>query len=235
MKKYVIFLLVILLLILSTIGYIGITSSEFIPYTEDYLEQYRDFLQYSLGDFELLHEGTGGENFFGTAWEWQTWHVQFVHQNGEENTFFFSNHEPMGLAVARHAEQIGNAQLTELTDAMGGHLAALDHVNSISISLHFQGQAAQLTDPQSGLRLSYPITWQTLLEDWDFMLRIAVRSRSETYPEALAEMKELVRALAHDTEQDQIEVHFTHWSSDESSRHFSRFQYDRQADMFLTV
>ena len=237
MKKYIILVLVAIVLIVAIGGYIsmlwfaGVFQTEYVHFTEDYLEQYGDFLQHSLSDFVLLHEGTGGDDFLTTVWRWRTWRVQFTHQNGEEKTFFFTNHQPMFDTVAHYARQIGDAQLEERRYEVDAYLASLDHVDSIFLALPFFGDPAHLTDPQHGLRLSYPITWQALIEDWGFVLRAVVHSRSESRPEALEEMKQLIRILAYYTEQEQIDVHFIHWPSEESSRH-SRFQYNRQADTF---
>ena len=135
----------------------------------DFLRQYGDYLQYSLGDFELLDAGEGifcDSTNFSARW----WSVQFIDENGVEQTFGFNNVYSMGDFVARH---VGNIASETLSNHIENHyLMTLDHINRTSSRLKFQADQSRnmrdydrLTDPYNGIQIRYFLDARILLDE----------------------------------------------------------------------
>ena len=112
MKKRITFVLG-LLLIFSITGCITTTQI-----TEDFLENYSAFLDYSLGEYTLLETTRGRRGASMGFWAnnviYQIWRLEYTDHDGETRIFRFTNGDRLGgmenqvLAIAR---EIGNDTL----------------------------------------------------------------------------------------------------------------------------
>ena len=78
--------------------------------TENYLARYERFLNYSLGEFEVIIDGELRDAGDVSPKTWHEWIVEYTHQNGEEHQFQFTNNASkngntadFGRLVLRHA------------------------------------------------------------------------------------------------------------------------------------
>ena len=75
--------------------------------SEDYLIRYERFLNYSLGEFEVIIDGELRDAYPVSPKTWLVWELQYTHQNGEIRNFSFSDtrHHTTGFGrlVLRHA------------------------------------------------------------------------------------------------------------------------------------
>ena len=205
----------------------------------DLLRLHDDYLQYSLGDFELLNAGEGlyccSTNLSG---RW--WGVQFIDENGVEQTFGFNNVHGMGNSVARH---VGRSASEALLNHIEDHyLVSLDHLNDITIRLEFQADQSshlrdydRLTDPYKGIQLRYFLDARILLHEWDFkFLDLTISSDSEySFEEVFEEVEGLIRNIAIYLELDSLCFLILHTTNLENRQTFWRF--DQTTDGFYQV
>jgi len=193
----------------------------------DFLEIYNDFLRYSLGDFDLVHEGTDGDRFHRSVSRWRIWALRFEDEDGEERYFTFNNISQNHFirSVIYQAQRIGASQFL-------GEVDAANHRN-VFHSLRFQSdipfayrEYERLIDPQSGIRLS-SVTWRELMEDWGFAVSVRVHSRDA---DMLEFTKELVRVLSDYVAQDYVDVEFVTW---QPHYRVMRFSYCRHSNEFI--
>jgi len=215
-------------------------SSSPVISMDDHLEIYQDFLQHSLGDFELLEYGVRSRDSGMVRYRW--WRVQFIDENGEDQVFTFDT-RPMAWQVAEAAaSQVDEEELATLAiDLRENHLENSEHLSEITLSVRFQnglrvheGDWEQLLDPNDGLQLSTLITAQSLMEEWGFYPTVEIRSRSES-SDAIEEMEMFMRDLADYFNQDIILVTFTRTRWLLSDRDPEHFTYDRQTDSFRST
>jgi len=233
MKKYIKTFFIILVIVTILFGIRDILSPQgFLTRTRirtDFLRQYNDYLQYSLGDFKLLNSGEGlvcTSTNLSARW----WSVQFIDENSVEQTFSFSNLHSMGSNVARHVGS--NASKALSNHVVAHYLTNLDHLSSITTRLEFQADQLRhlrdyyrLVDLHNGIQLKYFLDASTLLHEWDFnFIDLTISSNSEySFEEVLEEVEELIRNIAIYLELDSLCFRFLHTTNRENRGTFWRF------------
>ena len=203
--------------------------------TEDSIDIYHDFLQHSLGNFDLIEEGRGWHDSTNTYYRW--WRLEFLDTNGQTRVFEFDNWISMGEQVANYIRRLSQDEFVR--EVIETNIANSDDLQFAYLTLHFQiGRARQemtfdhLTHPETGLQLMDTLEVEYLINQWEFTPRIRVESRVEDATEdTFAQMEKLVRVVAEDLDLDEILVFWGYWV--ESVRRMSHFRYDRQADIFI--
>lgn len=204
-------------------------------FTDDYLVMYEDFLQHSLGDFEVIGHGERWNSSSNTYSLW--WEVEFIDETGAVRTFLFSNGSRMGSFVTGASmRHFGRDMLAyEVREEL---LEESDYLERISVALRFQYDRLErdvdfslLTNPTYGIQLSKNWTAQQLLDEWDFNLYINLVSWTYDLETAIYEMETTIRTFADYFNQNVVYGTFTIWLDGE--RHFNRFVYEREANQFM--
>jgi len=84
-------------------------------FEEDYLDKFGPYINYSLGEFEIIANGESRSSEWASipiAVTYKSWTLQYERQNGEVSTFTFNNYSgndifDFGRDVIRHAAAIG--------------------------------------------------------------------------------------------------------------------------------
>ena len=205
-------------------------------HTENYLRTYRDFLNYSLGDFEVIYDGTDSvhQQWRGTTDTYRLWHLQYMRENGEEKEFRFNNMNNMYESVIRTAGNIGSDSLIN-SDMVHNYFSeaefGLDHSQPTSVVFYMRPAAdlpiqrtwqsaprpadieyaqpadpSAVTDSENGLQLS-SVTSKQLVDDWGLTLQVYVTHRGEEdYADVVERLQAMLRTLSTYLGQDYIEV-----------------------------
>jgi len=179
-------------------------------FTQDYVRIHSDFLHYSLGDFEVIGEGTDEDRFWNDRAFIKWWTLRFTRQDGNEHTFHFRNSSSFGSSVTRLAGRFGEEELLAITE----NYFSPNAVTNVSVSMNFQHgkrhnelDFSHVLDPQSGLQLQSVTAKE--LADWDFTLLITANaSDHENYIDTVERFKDMTRALANYSGQERVEVRF---------------------------
>ena len=223
MKKLAFFLLSLVLVAF----FAGCFIFDFL---EDYYNRNRQFLSYSLGEYEIIvnDERTNGPHPYQTK---RVWELQFTRQNGEEGQFrfvscsftnprFYTQVVSSAIWMARddiHRE-LANRYFAEeeLTAAAGTHTRDLP----VRVELGPEApwfdrsiiSSARVLNRQNGLRL-YSVTPQELVFDWGVRFRIIVRVYiDEDYAEVFERLQAMTRTLSDYLGQDQIRIRLVQWN-----------------------
>ena len=247
MKKYIaMFSAVLLITLISGCFY---TS-------EDYLIRYEQFLNYSLGEFEIVIDGEI-ESWDVSPKTWKVWELQYTHQSGEVRDFRFTNlSSNFGRIVLHHAilntgyeiereiarQYFEDEELVEIVVLQSDfyNIQAVSQISLLQIMGRNRtgGSRTDVINRRNGLRL-YAITPQELVSNWNVTFGISVFIRdNEIYEYMIDQTKEMVRTLSAYLEQDQVEVffRFRDWDFD-GEIPFEDFHliYSRETDNFEVV
>jgi len=192
---------------------------------ENYTRTHRDFLHYSLGNYEV--ERVQSRTVDGIRYT--VWHIHYQRQTGEDTVLVLNNQFPFEHLLMLHAERWASDTLTEEFTNRYFPSETLDILGaSIWSREFFSGRHSpppHLSDPQNGLRLRY-MTPQELVSDWEFIFEIEAGASDQ---EMIEVFKAMTRSLATYLGQNYINVSFYI-----TNRHGSSFwgQYNKQTDIF---
>ena len=240
MKKY-------LALLLMTLILISLAACSTTRHTTNVYRSYRDFLSYSLGEYEIIEERTRRVTdgpIIGSSVEYRIWELEYERQNGEVSVFQFNNRSgSIAWDFIRHAEEIVAEDLMREIINDSFEPASL---RDITVLVQIQGAIpweerdrsfTRELDSQTGLRL-YSVTPQELLDDWNATIRVEARGYYDhgNYMSTIESLEAVTRVLADYLELDRIEVRFALFMSRQNltPRRDVSFHgyYNRETDTF---
>jgi len=173
--------------------------TERTTFDDSRFNEYRSFLDYSLGDFRIVRESTArdlqGEPQFGMrSTRWTVWELEYQRQDGETRSFTFDNRFSMGAHLIGATSEIMQEEISdiisnnlklrpftnapEITPTFRGAVGVVPSRTSIVVSLDIGLEGIEDTDilnPETGIQL-YSVTTQSLMDNFYLdLISIAVR------------------------------------------------------------
>jgi len=184
-----------------------------INYDNDHFRDYRVFLNYAFGDFQLVEERRGsdlqGEPQFGMRWHrYRIWEIAYTQPDGEAGTFIFNNRTAMRTQVRVAAFEIANADMADvianylnsfvITGSNTGVVqGAIFRAARVTLDFDFVDiNDVNILCSKAGLQLGTATT-QSLMADWGLGLnRITVRQMQTPSVVRVRNLMDMVGALS---------------------------------------
>jgi hypothetical protein len=243
MKKYFLFLIVAFVFLSFAGCYFSLlpkTPTE--EYTENYLEIYHEFLNYSLGNYVVVSKHTKRiPSLMSNSIIYTEWTLRYTRYDGEVRTFSFDNFgEGYGRIAHNLVKEAGSIWVDcieqDIINQYFGPLAmnplARNPRLSIKPILLTAEKHNEILSPQSGLSL-HSITLPELQIKWDITYSVAVEALEYEHNfDILERFKAMIRTLSEYTGHNRTVFGLSVYGEDGLEKLVFRGYYDKQTDTF---
>ncbi|WP_044642635.1 hypothetical protein [Risungbinella massiliensis] len=161
---------------------------------EDYTKIYKQFLNYTLGEWKVVHSGEEIAESYMPQIKYKTWEIVYTDKNGAEQKILIDNLHPISRSLERHLDQVYIKELfKKVTDLPSTYLSDAQIEHQTTSELAYEQNPDKFFDNYKDIYKFKEWSLQSVYENSAMYLTVYYDLRDDkslTKEEKIAKMEE---------------------------------------------